>query len=239
MTNYVYWQNNGHLWAGEYERRRGEQFYYVAQELLIHHIVETNSIRSVLDFGCGVGRNLKHLLDIKGLQLFGFDQSPTMLNGTYSWADEEWASSHIFLGNPTGPIPLIDKTVEASFTCEVLIHVCPEDVSPILRELIRVTSGFVFHLEPHADYELEAEAHEGCWYHDLVAAYKSLGVEAVRVGRPCYSQELVIAPVDSSAKVPSSFVKLLRDADDALRPALVRGFAGAHDHDKRDWSSRS
>lgn len=220
--NYKYWKENGSRWLDEYNQRRSEDFYFTGQEILLHHFMTMNKVRSVLDYGCGVGRHMRHLLNIEGLDVFGYDQSPTMIAEIACWAKPEWQARNVRCGPPTGPIPLADRAVEVSFTSEVLLHSRAEDIAPILAELLRVSRRGVIHLEPHADYPLRERDHGGCWYHDLVGAYESLGVTATRAGRPFYSQEVVLARLDPDLDIDRSFILLLADIDAALRPALER-----------------
>ena len=77
---------------------------------------------------------------------------------------------------PTGPLPYPDKHFDLVYSAEVLVHVRPDHVDGILKELVRVCRGHVFHLETSEHVVLYSGAHEGCWRHDLPAAYDRLGL---------------------------------------------------------------
>lgn len=178
-ANYAYWRANGGSWADEYDSRKLVQPYYHLQELLLceyvqHHARPGQPLR-VLEFGCGVGRHLRYLSRLPNVQVFGYDQSPTMVACCLRWTGQDWIDRHIRLGPPTGRLPFDDGEFDLVYTSEVLIHVRPEHLGGILSELLRVSRGQVLHLEPGLMTEVSREAHHGCWGHDLVGAYQALG----------------------------------------------------------------
>lgn len=195
-ANYAYWQENGAYWAAEYERRRRQDPLYGLQEIVLISTIERAAPARVLEYGCGVGRHLSYLSTVPGIEIYGVDQSPTMLAGFERWASREWIADHVRLIEPIGTIPFDDGFFDLSYTAEVLLHVRPEDLESRLKELVRVSRRAVIHLEPPQDYVLATDAHEGCWYHDLAAAYARLGVKTMRAGRPVDAQELIVADLN-------------------------------------------
>jgi SAM-dependent methyltransferase len=190
--NYAYWQSAGAYWTTEYERRRLEQPYYLLQELAWLAIFTAAAPASVLELGCGVGRHLRYLRDVPGINVHGADQSPTMLEGVRSWADADWAERHLTLVEPTGRLPFDDDQFDFVFSCEALIHVHPDDLAGRLTEMHRVARRAVLHIEPASGVLIHETAHDGSWCHDLVAAWATLGREAEAVGNVCTTQHLVI-----------------------------------------------
>ncbi len=173
--NYRYWQEHGSSWPDEYEQRKKSQIHYHAQEIMLADYMAHFTPARVLEYGCGFGRHLNYLSRITGLDVYGYDQSLTMLAGFAGWARREWIRDHIALGEPVGRLPYPDDCFDIVYTAEVLVHVRPEDIVPILTELVRVAKQQVFHLETAPGYSLNASAHDGCWYHDLVQIYSELG----------------------------------------------------------------
>lgn len=181
--NYRYWQEHGGEWGEEYDRRRRTQVFFALQELMIAEYMEHHVPARVLEFGCGVGRHLRYLSTIAGLDVYGYDQSPTMVREMTRWATRAWMDEHVIVGAPTGRLPYADASFDIVFTAEVLIHVRPEDLGGILRELVRVSRGHLLHIEISPDYPVAAAAHHGCWKHDLVAAYAGLGLRCALLER--------------------------------------------------------
>ncbi len=195
-ANYVYWQQNGQEWADEYRHRRTTTARYGIQELVLASIVDANVPARVLEFGCGVGRHLSYLAKIPGADVHGVDQSPTMLAGMSRFSPDNPAIARAQLIQPLGRLPFENGTFDIVYSAEVLVHVRPEDLDGRLAEFVRVGRGSIFHLEPPESYQLAADAHDGCWYHDLVAAYARLGLSARRAGQPVEAQELVVVDLD-------------------------------------------
>ncbi len=110
----------------------------------------------VLEFGCGIGRHLRYLKTIPGLEVHGYDQSPQMVAGMQAWAEPDWLESHVRTGAAVGRLPYADGAFDVVFTAEVLVHVRPEHLASILAELVRVARWQVVHFETAADFPLDA-----------------------------------------------------------------------------------
>lgn len=175
MANYAFWQQQGPEWADEYDIRKKVMIKYHIQELMLAEYFSHSAPSKILEFGCGVGRHLSYLTQIPGLEVHGYDQSAGMASGCLRWTTQDWIDEHITIGPPVGSLPYPDQFFDIVYTAEVLVHVRPEDLGTILAELIRISKYQVFHMETSPHYELNAGAHAGCWYHDLVAAYQQLG----------------------------------------------------------------
>ncbi len=200
--NYLYWQENGAEWLTEYHDRRLHQPKYLLQEVLLNACVEALKPRRVLEFGCGVGRHLRYLSQLPGLEVMGVDQSPTMMAGISSWADPSWAASHVFRVEPVGRLPFRDGEFDLVFTSEVLVHVRPEDLPTILSELRRVSRGQVLHFEPIPGDTLHSGAHGGCWSHNLAAVWQTLNEHCDSPGPFCADQAVFWTPLSSGRAAP-------------------------------------
>ncbi|MGD9790967.1 MAG: methyltransferase domain-containing protein [Phycisphaerales bacterium] len=179
-ANYRYWREHGHEWAAEYDERKTYQILYHIQEWMLTEYVRRHAAGRerplrVLEYGCGVGRHLKNLHRIEGVEVFGYDQSASMAGSIVAWGGEKFFSERVRVGSPTPELAYEDGSFDLVYTAEVLVHVSPEDVSGILRELVRVCRGHVLHLEPGPEYALEAGCHDGCWNHDLPGLYSGMG----------------------------------------------------------------
>lgn len=224
-ANYAYWQQNGQFWVEEYQRRRANTARYGLQEIVLATIVDANLPARVLEFGCGVGRHLSYLSGLPDAEVHGVDQSPTMLAGVPHFVSDPAVVARARLIEPLGRLPHADREFDIVFSAEVLIHVRPEDLDGRLAELVRVCRGSLLHLEPPADYVLAAAEHDGCWYHDLVAAYARLGLAARRIGRPVEAQELVVVDLDPARplRVPgAAMLRHVLEVEASLQPGTDR-----------------
>ena len=196
--SYRWWREHGRGWFAEYEARKQRQVLYHIEELMLAEYFAHHAPARVLEFGCGVGRHLRYLTQIPGIEAYGFDQSPTMAAECAHWADAEWIAERVRVGEPGGRLPYADGEFDIVFTAEVLVHVRPEDVRGVARELLRVCRGHLLHLETSAEYELCETAHDGCWQHDLVTLYRELGYESEAL-EPGYAAHTPVRVVVASA----------------------------------------
>lgn len=225
--NYIYWQLYGDGWFREYERRKTFIPYLHIQEILVTEYVYQRAPATVLDFGCGIGRHLKNLQMLPGIEVHGYDQSRTMVAEMRNWASDSWINEHVRIGEPLGRLSYEDQTFDVTFTSEVLVHVRPEDLKSILAELLRVTRGWILHLEPGPETPLIADAHSGCWGHDLEAAYRSLRIKSKSLVPLFSSHVLTEVKLGEQADVAPPFseqtCKLFAQMEAALGPILNRG----------------
>jgi len=179
--NYGYWRDHGGTWADLYDERKRFDTHYHIQELMLTsyfaaHAGTAEKPLRVLEVGCGVGRHLRNLRGIPGVEMHGFDQSAAMLEGCRRFADEAWINERVRHGRPTGRLPYDDGAFDIVYTAEVLVHVRPEDVGGVIDETRRVCRGHILHLEPTPGFPIAAGAHGGCWAHDLEAIYAARGL---------------------------------------------------------------
>ncbi len=181
-SNYRYWREHGGEWVEHYDRRKKRQILYHIQELMLttYMLEHVNAGYAkplrVLEFGCGVGRHLRNLNRLPGVDVHGYDQSLAMAEGMVRWSGSEWFNSHVKVGSPTGALPFADGEFDIVYSAEVLVHVRPEHIDGILREMVRVCRGHVLHIETSEHTALVDGEHSGCWRHDLPAAYARLGL---------------------------------------------------------------
>jgi SAM-dependent methyltransferase len=155
--NYEYWRRHGGQWADEYDARKRLIPGYHVQELMLLEYFTCHAPATVLEFGCGVGRHLRYLREVPGLEVFGFDQSAAMVAQCARWAEPAWQAEHVRVGEPVGVLPFADASFDIVYTAEALVHVGPDDLPGVLRELRRVCRGHLFHLETAVDHAIRLE----------------------------------------------------------------------------------
>lgn len=74
-------------------------------------------------------------------------------------------------------LPFPDKTFEASYTMQLLMHIPENLIMQALKELVRVTQKRILHIESYRKQKRKLAAH--CFNHDLKSLYGKLGVEMV------------------------------------------------------------
>jgi SAM-dependent methyltransferase len=235
--NYQYWRDNGGEWADGYDYRKKRQVLYHIQELMLTQYIQQHAATAatkpikVLEFGCGVGRHLRNLTRLPDVDAYGHDQSRTMAANILRWAGRQWFDSHINVGMPTGPLPYPDKHFDIVYSAEVLIHVRPEHLDGILRELVRVCRGHILHLENSEHHRLISDAHDGCWMHDMVAAYARLGLECEVLSSGYFAHTPYRVALGEEPRftwapaILEMYRRLERDMDEGFEAAAAEGRA--------------
>lgn len=251
--NYRWWQDHGQGWAEEVALRKARMPIYHLQEIFLEEYLSKAAPAKVLDFGCGFGRHLEYLRRVPKLDLYGFDQSESMV-GAMSWATPAWRKKRISVGKPLNKLPYADDTFDVVFTVSVLIHVRPRDLDQVISELVRVCRGQVIHIENNVtDQTFETSAaHDGCWAHDLRAAYQRVAPKATfEVAHSMFEIEDVYRVSKSekmrteiiSAARAARFRALDRSLASEIRSLRKSSSHAAHraetlEHDRHDLSQR-
>jgi SAM-dependent methyltransferase len=176
-----YWEQRG---GDGYEQEAfSKEWMEAAERSLrpVHRRLLADGVRSLLEVGCGPGRNLTLLRDYGGLALTGLDFSiPQLLKARQRGFTVGQASAKA--------LPLKSKCVDAVLIAQVLIHV-PPPIAPALEEAVRIARRAVVLLEETDDavgLESAPTATPHCFRHNLVAHLKRIhpGVEIVEFDSP-------------------------------------------------------
>ena len=107
------------------------------------------SFRSLLDFGCGCGRVLRHWHAVPGLKLHGSDYNP---DGP-AWLREHLASVDARVNGLEPPLPFADGSFDLCYALSVFTHLPAALQRPWMDELRRVLRpGGVLILSLHGDF---------------------------------------------------------------------------------------
>lgn len=108
--------------------------------------IDIDSGETILEVGCGFGRNIKYLMSqgIRSSRITGVDLSPEMIRKARRYLGK----SHINLktANVLG-LPFTDKEFDIVFTHGVLMHVEPRDLKKALQEIVRVSKNKIIFIE--------------------------------------------------------------------------------------------
>ncbi len=202
--NQKWWAEHGHDWFDEYQRRRRSIPYYTIHEAFLSGYFSLAAPARVLEFGCGFCRHLNYLRKIPGLEVYGCDPSPTMLENGRNLIDGGYFSGHVRLIDALRPLPYEDKSFDIVFTASVLIHIHPDDVAMVIKDLVRVARWHVLHIEnlPTDKPHLTCDAHDGCWAHPIERIYSELGVPVMKLPRYGSLQCVYRAVLDGGRPLP-------------------------------------
>jgi SAM-dependent methyltransferase len=135
--------------------------------------LSADGVTSLLEVGCGPGRNLTLLKDLGVPRLLGLD---------FSFPQLERSRARGFpVGHATAKVlPLRPKCVDAVLFGQVLIHV-PPPIAPAIEEAVRVARRYVVLLEETdetAGPASAATANSHCFRHDLVGHVRRVAPQA-------------------------------------------------------------
>ena len=112
----------------------------------LEHIPST--VGTLLDFGCGVGRNLAALA-VSGRQVWGYDlpnmiklahRDPDILSSPHIWVSDNWDT-------------VKGRRFDAIFCCLVLQHMHPEEIASKLADFAGMTDTIYLQTRAYIDHD--------------------------------------------------------------------------------------
>jgi SAM-dependent methyltransferase len=95
---------------------------------------DLGSMRSVLEFGCGSARVLRHFRNIAGLRLTGTDANPNPIE----WNRRNLPEIHFYVNELTPPLAFDDRSFDLIYALSVFTHIPLQWQRPWLDELQRI-----------------------------------------------------------------------------------------------------
>lgn len=128
---------------------------------------------SVLEVGCGYGKQLRALRTLLDVPLFGVDFSPTQLGQARRYLD---GVEGIRIALASGArLPFPDRSFDLVMTSAVILHNPPAIAEAIRREVIRVSRHLVAHNE-------DTDVTYNRYGYDTAAIYRARGVRLLECG---------------------------------------------------------
>jgi len=123
----------------------------------------------ILEVGCNIGQQLRHLQLMGFRNLFGIEiQRDAVERAKISTKDINILSGSAF------DIPFKDNWFDLVFTSGVLIHIHPKDLNTALNEINRCTKQYIWGFEYFSDKceEINYRGHDGfLWKQDFCGLY--------------------------------------------------------------------
>ena len=93
--------------------------------------------KRILDLGCGSGRHAVYLAK-HGFEVYGIDVSPTAIELTKKWMDEEKLTASLIIGGSDNKLPYVDEFFDVLISVQVIHHNTAEDIRRLIAEIWRV-----------------------------------------------------------------------------------------------------
>lgn len=145
--------------------KSGELHTRLIRELLEENGVEIGNLDSILDFGCGCGRLIRHWNDLERPEVHGTDYNPDLA----SWCEKNLGFAHFQTNELVGKLDYEDEKFDFIYALSVFTHLTEsqqffwiEELSRILRpggHLFITTHGEFYRkrLSPDEDEEFRNE----------------------------------------------------------------------------------
>ena len=111
-------------------------------KILEKHDIDIHKMDMVLDFGCGIGRVLRHFRGIEGPIFHGTDYNPKLIR----WAKRNLKFARFNVNQLVGPLPYKDNQFDLIYVLSVFTHLTEDQGHFWIRELTRITKpgGFLY-----------------------------------------------------------------------------------------------
>jgi len=133
--------------------RSGKRGAEWIRDLLHRHNIDLASVGSLLDFGCGCGRVIRHWQSLEGVRVHGADYNPYLV---------EWCRTHLpfadfHLTPPAVELELADNSLGLVYAISVFTHLDRDLQRHVLDQLARVLKpGGLLLLTLHGSTRLDA-----------------------------------------------------------------------------------
>jgi len=131
-------------WSDSYSSQKAQQRIDKNQYWLLEK-VEALRPKTVLEIGCGFGRNLKFLLEHLSypVAMVGFDISESMIRKA-----KRNLNNRVLLGcADINALPFCEESYDLVFTHATLMHVSEQDIKNAIHQIIRVTKRYLVIIE--------------------------------------------------------------------------------------------
>ena len=131
------------FWAGEfgddYINRNSNEEFITSNSILFGQILKSApNVKSIVELGCNIGLNLLALNRINNnFELCGFE-----INKTAAQKARELKIANVFDGTVLDVLPA-EKKYDVSFTKGVLIHINPDELDMVYRNLYSLSKRYI------------------------------------------------------------------------------------------------
>lgn len=137
-------------WNQIYKNKAEDYTYYNLHEAhenlqYVSNFFRKKRVKSILDLGCGVGRNLIPLAKI-GFDVSGIDYADEAIKQTKSLLEENKLRANLIEGDVYKKLPYEDHHFDAIVSIQVIQHAYETDLVKAIKEIYRILkpNGYIF-----------------------------------------------------------------------------------------------
>jgi SAM-dependent methyltransferase len=165
-----YWTLRG---GEEYFQEQEDQPARTERSLWLAERVASYRPESILEIGCGYGKQLRSIRRLIDVPMVGLDFSPTQLGLARTYLE---GLDRIELVHGSGArLPFADGAFDLVLTSAVILHNPPPVAEAIRREVLRVTRRFAAHNE-------DTNVSYNRYGYDTAAWYRAAGIPLAEAG---------------------------------------------------------
>jgi len=138
----------------------------------IYHVCVTLDSKTVIEMGCNIGNNLQSFPE--DFHVLGMDINTHAVE----MAKQKYPQFGFLNGSVLDP-KLLDNSFDVVFTRGVMIHLTKLEVEQAIREMIRISHKYIFHLEYFGKDEESVPYEVGLWKRNMKEYYKYLPVTII------------------------------------------------------------
>lgn len=138
----------------ELNRFYQNRFGYTKDQLNDEFLKDIPKDAKILEVGTNIGNQLFHLQSQGFTNLYGIEIQDRAIN----YAKHRTDNLNIIKGDALN-IPFKDGFFDVVFTHGVLIHISPDNIKQVLKEIYRVSNQYIWGLEYYADTYTDLEYH--------------------------------------------------------------------------------
>jgi len=159
-------------WEPDYINKHYRKEYGISREEMNFRFLGGLNLfdKKILEVGCNVGNQLNLLQSMGYKNLYGIEIQPHAIEK----AKNNTNGINIIYGSGSD-IPFKDKYFDMVFTSGVLIHIAPENLSSVIKEIYRCSNKYIWGFEYYnaSHIEIKYRGNENLlWKGDFSKAYK-------------------------------------------------------------------
>ncbi len=186
LKTYLYWSFKGPYkpekfwsrWGNTFIQEQSQKAIYPQHKWILKKLIEKRP-KTLLEVGCGFGRNIKYIANNfpYPLKIVGVDFSESMLENARNYIGTtklKKVSIKLMKANVL-KLPFANSSFDIVLCHGVLMHIKPEAISQAVSEILRVTQKKIILVEENdVDFSLSNEYFVKINYYTFVYPYQAL-----------------------------------------------------------------
>ncbi|MCT7527163.1 MULTISPECIES: class I SAM-dependent methyltransferase [Aliarcobacter] len=172
----LYWDMRGKTFKNEWG---GYQVQYYEQHWLLKDMVEKLKPTSILDAGCGFGRNTKFLIEECGVEpsaITAFDFSKSMIKEAEKFLGNDFNKLNDIRQADILNMPFQKDSFDLVLIHGVMMHIDFKNEPKAINEVLRVAKKDIIQIEEYYENKINENINEYTYCHNYKKLYKNIEI---------------------------------------------------------------